>query len=471
MQDRAPRAARRSRPRSASRARSAPDRSGRRRGGRGGRGGRAETRRAAARLRGNGCGTASEYAAPPPKGAARSSSEARSSASIARTQSPRAWMRANSCWRAKSSNGRVEHARSGARPRPPGCGRASRRRPPGSRRRSRRSESMQAADPAPRPARRWSRRAGSQERLQPRDQIGRRVVLRIAGDHGPPAEARHQLALGDRAPACSRSPSRAGRGARRRAARRAVGLGEEHHPIDAAERVDELGALALGDDGPAARLSRRALKDRCSRPRSALRLAPRRFAASRYRRWPTWSRSKAPFATATSAPRLRASSRNACASARVQITCAPGRRRAAAPAASGCATSARFSSRRSSAAETGTVPGFCTLSAPATLAMRIACTGSRPPPSRRWSAAITVSPAPVTSTASAEPCAGDHGRRRSGRSSAIPLRPRVTSRASARHRLEQLAARILQRRGSPPTDRPTACSSSTSFGLATVTPR
>src|SRR5207249_8332720 len=72
----------------------------------------------------------------------------------------------------------------------------------------------------------------------------------------------------------------------------------------------------------------------------------------------------------------------------------------------GCATSARFSSARNSAAETGTVPGFRTLSAPATFAMRIACTGSPPAATAAVTAAMTVSPAPVTSTASADPCTG-----------------------------------------------------------------
>src|SRR3989442_12659922 len=58
----------------------------------------------------------------------------------------------------------------------------------------------------------------------------------------------------------------------------------------------------------------------------------------------------------------------------------------------GCATSTRASSVLSSWAEAGTVPGFCTLRAPATLAIRIACTGAPPAAPAAVAAAHTRPP-------------------------------------------------------------------------------
>ena len=121
---------------------------------------------------------------------------------------------------------------------------------------------------------------------------------------------------------------------------------------------------------------------------------------------------------------------------------------------------------RSSAALTVAVPGFCTTSDPATLARRAACSGSAPQAIPSVFAAITVSPAPVTSTAVADPCTGNAAAGAPGRRSSIPARPRVTrSELAASDRNSSLPASSMAAR-SPPRGRPASCSSSTSFGFA-----
>src|SRR6267143_1576434 len=217
------------------------------------------------------------------------------------------------------------------------------------------------------------------------------MVLGIAGDERASAEARYQLALRHRFRRVIgplHVQIRPERGEQPRRGR----LGEEHHPVDATKRVDELGALLLRHD-------------RTGRPLHAadgsVRVHPHDPDAAPARLLPEGLR----FSQRADHLRPREAARGCTASV-------------------GCATSARASSASISAAETGTVPGFCTLRAPATLAMRIAWIGSPPAAMAAVQAAMTVSPAPVTSTASAEPCTGTVAVGAPGRGIAMRFRRR-----------------------------------------------
>src|SRR6185312_16360335 len=112
------------------------------------------------------------------------------------------------------------------------------------------------------------------------------------------------------------------------------------------------------------------------------------------------------------------------------------------------------------------VPGFMTTKPPAMLARAAASGPEAPAASEAVKTAMTVSPAPVTSRARRLPTTGRWRGLRPGSNSAIPSRPRVTSkwRQPRRARRRRPARSRVAR--APAMERPRAASSSASFGGA-----
>src|SRR5207248_8447499 len=120
-----------------------------------------------------------------------------------------------------------------------------------------------------------------------------------------------------------------------------------------------------------------------------------------------------------------------------------------------------------SAGVTTAVPNLVTLMPPARLAMRTADSSPSPAASITASAAITVSPAPVTSDTSCFSARTRNARR--DPKSVMPSSPRVRSSASSRRLARSFSARVARSFSS--CQSPTTWRSSTPLGVTMLAPR